>query len=572
MEAEESLTAPRRAARLLLPRLLLFALVAQAVLDLAALYFRRLGPAAQIGWVGQGVVLVVAAAVILVRDVVLGMPSLRYRIGMAGLVAASFALLAVYATLPSSISHEATQEVGCGLRFLEKPGLGFAQNCFLGYPVRQYFLPALPSLVAGRSQLALNVGGVLQFVLGVIVFSSGVLVTFRRTRFAHLAALVLVTLPLHLYYVNQFLLMFEQGLYPFSIGLLAAGFFLRARALASTADTYLCGIAVTFLAYSYTPALALVPLALLGLVLTFRRPEALPASRIGRVLLFLCVAIAVYVSLTTREDVRLTESGRPLATYLGDLVQGFATIFAHRNFPFSTWAFTIVLVGVLLAALFRKPGNLESLAAVWVLGVFAVAAVARGYWYYEVEFRVHRALVAVPVILLLLLAILQRQEQLLRRRAWVALVLAAVLVANGLAFHYYYLGKKLRYETTMHLNTREMARQLALVRHLRSLGFRGDDAGVFLIAPDSVPSFLPINDELAYFLPRLTMVRLTECNAGARPADERPVVGVLASSPQECSAMIEGLGARLRDRFVFQGTTAFVYSTAAAAGGGTSRD
>lgn len=546
----------------LIARLLLFSLVTQAVLDLSAFFVPTLGAAAQIWWLGLGVVLVVAASVILVRDIVLGVPSVQYRVLLAASVGALIALFTVYATLPSSISHEATQEVACGLEFLAKPGLGYARNCFLGYPVRQYLLPAVPSVIFGRSQLALNVGGGLYLVLGLIVFSSAVLVTFKRTPFAHVTALVLITLPLHLYYFNQFLLMFEQSIYPFALGLLAVGFLLRARALSSATDFYLCGIAITFLAYSYTPGLALPPLAVLALALTLHQAEAVPAPRIGRTLLLLCTAVALYVSLSTRADLHLTEPGRSMATYLSDVLRGGSIIFAHTDLPFSTWAFTIVLGGVLLAALLWRLRWWGFLSAIWVLSVFTIAIAARGYWYYEVEFRVHRTLVAIPVVLLLLVAILKRYEPFLRRRASAALLLAAALVINGFGFHYSYLSKKQQYRPMVHLDTLEMSRQLALIKYLEHQGgFRGSEEGVFLLTPGVVPSFLSINDELRYFMPRMTMIRLSECDSAPRPRGERPVLGIVASSSHECAEMIETLRARSHGQFMFQGTTAFVYAT-----------
>jgi len=91
-----------------------------------------------------------------------------------------FWLLIYRAGQTQNISLETTQAVACILNsnFL---GEKFNSACFLGYPARAYLIQALPSIIFGRNLWTLNMGAVLIFFPGVIVFTYGLLIQKKLT-------------------------------------------------------------------------------------------------------------------------------------------------------------------------------------------------------------------------------------------------------------------------------------------------------------------------------------------------------------------------------------------------------
>lgn len=213
-----------------------------------------------------------------------------------------------------SLSGETTQEVNCvlSLPWRLSPSYGWEQSCFLGYPIQQYLLPALPSQFLGRTQLALNLGGTVYFWLGAASLVVGVysFVSGRKAKQAmsstintsakkisnnqqsikpdldyshlslqhlqladHLTAIGLVSL-IHFRYFNHFLLtQFEQSQYPLSLGLILLGLLLSSSYSAwldheNRLPRWLFAAGLIWASKLYTPALALIPLGILWWMMT----------------------------------------------------------------------------------------------------------------------------------------------------------------------------------------------------------------------------------------------------------------------------------------------------------------
>ena len=167
-------------------------------------------------WIASFLWLSVLSVLTLVRQVV----------GAGGL----FSILAVLALAAlvgvtcgdfRTSSHEATQEIGCVISGLaQNPSWRFNANCFIGYPARQYFAPALPTLLFGRSLVALNLGNLRYLFVGVIAFVAGVRAIITDARVGDLAATLGIALLFHAGFFPYFFLTAEQSLYPLSLSLL----------------------------------------------------------------------------------------------------------------------------------------------------------------------------------------------------------------------------------------------------------------------------------------------------------------------------------------------------------------
>jgi hypothetical protein len=74
----------------------------------------------------------------------------------------------------TQINSEGAQEVQCGYGFLaQSSDLGMFKMGFLGYPVRQYLLAALPSFLWGKSLVTLRMGFGGLYLLGYLSFLQG---------------------------------------------------------------------------------------------------------------------------------------------------------------------------------------------------------------------------------------------------------------------------------------------------------------------------------------------------------------------------------------------------------------
>lgn len=128
-------------------------------------------------------------------------------------------------------SLESTQQIGCTIEQLTtRADKGFRQFCFIGYPTRQYFIPALPTIFLGRSYSAINMGYAIYSLVGIVIFTSGLL-SFLKRKFdaerADIATAFGLASLLHLFFFSHILLMFEQSIFPLALGLSAAGLVLE---------------------------------------------------------------------------------------------------------------------------------------------------------------------------------------------------------------------------------------------------------------------------------------------------------------------------------------------------------
>ena len=487
-----------------LPRPALLAaglLLALLLLDVTSLLLAPLGRVGVVLWWLSWVALGVHAAACLRRTVADARATGQGWVTLAviaGLVALVFA-----GTLDSRLVHfETCHELGCAVgHFSSDPGWGYNQTCLFDYPARQFLVPAVPTLLFGRSYFALTFGSFLYFLIALPIFARGLLDELAGRRHADLATAVILTFPLHLRYFNHFMFAFEESIYPFLNAMIFTGLALQLRRRDDPALLPLVGLGMLHMVWGYTTSFALFGLATVWLA---HRLIAGPVrSQIERRLTVMVLGVSMAsfgLSWLVRADFHVL-GGRSAGELLADIDEAIRHLVL---FPpeagaafMSAFLYPFVLLAVLGAFAFLD-GWRGVVVGAWALAVLLAALVLHGYWYYHVPLRVHRWLVAFPLLFALLAAFASRLTAPPRwgRRLLVA-VLAGSLV-TGWTFHHAYVW------------SREPSPQLALARFLAQRLPPGAEPGSLLLVTELMAldehqrdSYANHWQFLLYFLPAL---------------------------------------------------------------------
>lgn len=410
---------------------------------------------------------------------------------------------------PSNVSHESTQQMGCALEKLSQwPFTGSHEDCFLGYPARQYFIPALPSLVLGRTQFALNFGQLLYLMLGLLLFARAWPACFKSSWMADGVGATFLLSSFQSYFFRYQLLNFEQSLSPISLAFAVTGLALLFLRTPSPRLLSLFALALYYATFSYTPSLALVFLGcgLLGLAALYNFAR----MRVAYVLHLIAVIVAVLVSFTFRIDVILTPRAGGMNSIQEKLVSLWATFvdpwreLALLNIPlklmlacFIVWLL-VVSVGALVALVRGRKVPHSHLAVcawlivVWMLATTMASVLAPGYANPPVEFAVHRALVCWPVFLGMFGLALAQLEWARKFLVPTLFVIAVFFVQDG--------AKKLIQFQKEKFDNRHFLLLDWMASY--STGSRGG-WNVVIFSPAARDWFLSLADEATYFMPEL---------------------------------------------------------------------
>jgi hypothetical protein len=470
--------------------------LALPVADLATLAHPPLGVVGMVLWGLAWLALAAWAVASLgrtVRDVA------RRRPGALSLAAAVFlaAMVLVRVGDVASVHHETTQEIAQTLDQLRNaPDRGFTGTALFGYPARQFLVPALPSLLLGRSALALHLGTAIVFLVALAIFVRGLLDRFGDTRDGDLLVATVLTFVPHIYFFNHFMLFFEQSIFPFLSGMIVVGIALSLDERSPRCLPWLLGIANLTLIHGYTPGLAsflLVEAALVVVAVT-RRP-AWAGSRPALLAIAGWSAVSLAASLAYRHDL-LFGGDKGLAELLADLLLALRHVvvvpFGPENFV-SAYLLGFVLV-TLAAALAFAAGWRGFAVAGWACAVFLAAVVSKGFSWYEIPMRVHRATVAFPVVLALMACLWRLRIAHWSESRKALLVVAALSLPIGLAFQAEFLR---RCEPLLNNVFLEWLRP-TLPAETKSVG-----AGLYLELPEGDTRLENLWDFSQYFEPRL---------------------------------------------------------------------
>ncbi len=539
--------------------------VAAVVLDAAVMAFPWLGGAGVVVWLLVWVVLAAHACAAAVTPVA----GIRRRLdAVLPLIAALFVFASVAWHLddPRVLHHETTQEIGCALRTLaSSPSRGYTDTCLFGYPTRQHLLPALPSLALGRTQTALHLGSAAYLLLALLIFARGLAARFEERRDGPLLAALGVVLLTHFYFFHHFMLAFEQSVYPMLFTMIAAGIVLAFEKRPAAPPLWLAGLALLVLVHSYTPALATVGLGVSWLAASAARCD-LPAPLRRRALAILIgTLVSLGLSLAYRSE-QFADGSRSLPQLAADFREAAHHLLVRAA---ALEAFTTAMAAGALALavavfLAGAAGWRGATVAAWVVGVFVAALAMRGYTWYAVHFRLHRALVAAPVLVALALEAWRRWAPQTRRAR--AVLLAALVVSAGAG---------LSLQDTV-LTTRGEGRQAAFIAWWKDTAPvpAGANVELFVLPAEHEGGLVNIDDFLQYFEPAVRARGLlgeSDCaQLRERLARQETAAPVLALTPsllalQQCAAveMPRQLAA-----FSFRGDTPLMLVELAAGGGG----
>ncbi|MCG3191141.1 MAG: hypothetical protein DIJKHBIC_00366 [Thermoanaerobaculia bacterium] len=298
-----------------------------------------------------------------------------------------------------AINHEATQEAGLGILGFAEPDFGYTRDGFINYPFRQYLLVALPSLPQGPSLLALRLGFALPLLLGGVVFQAALRRRLHSSdpsgALAALGTFFLLSSP----YLLNWARAWEQTLLPISFALLALGAFLLCEEGVTAPRLTSLIWSGALLGTSYTPALA--GWVLILVLVAANGAAAIRKGEREEGFLWLCsfVPIAVFggLSFLTRGDVFKGPSS--FLPWKG-LLDAARVVFLGEPNPFFHAASGLLVAVWLVLVATGRAGLRHVLLAGWCVAVLAGAVLLRGYAAPGAPFALHRAMVALPVLVL----------------------------------------------------------------------------------------------------------------------------------------------------------------------------
>ena len=171
----------------------------------------------------------------------------------------------------SDINPDAAQQAAAGLDSFASADLNYTGKAFLGYPVRQYTIAAIPALLFGRGIWTLHAGFGLYFIVGLTVFFLGLRSWLKskdmKEEYALVPCLSLLCFP----FITEYFQNFEQAIIPVSLTMLAIGLYLKL--LVHTDFKLYIAIVYTgcLMADSYTPVLASMGLLIVFILLMNNR-------------------------------------------------------------------------------------------------------------------------------------------------------------------------------------------------------------------------------------------------------------------------------------------------------------
>jgi hypothetical protein len=302
------------------------------------------------------------------------------------------------------INGEATQQVGGALRALNRPDWAYTLTGFIGYPMRQYLITAIPTLLNGIDVTNLRLGFALPFVTGLLVFYAGLRSAFT-SKMKMPSAIGLVVLALMSFpFVGEYYLTFEQAILPLSFCLHATGWFLLLLTTPRLSTFFCLSWIGALLGTSYTPALAAWILLLGALsiyLLHIYHNKSLQTLLLGGASLIVILGFGLF-SFYTRMDLFRSQDVKDLSIrpdYVISLKQGLSMIVWDPYKPFIPPLLLLPVAVFLLGVFFSQKKLLLIPIIVWSVGVALAALTLNGYVPRPAHVDLHRALVVLPPFL-----------------------------------------------------------------------------------------------------------------------------------------------------------------------------
>lgn len=423
-----------------------------------------------------------------------------------------FIISAINIPLDKNLSGETTQQVNCALNYLsQSDDWGYGKSCFLGYPARQYLFLAIPSVVFGRSLVSLNAGASIVFLLGLIIFSGGMLKYLRYTKHGDLVTAILLGVLFHFYYVNNFVLLFDQSVLPFYLCLILVGIALYYFHNITNLPIYLIGLILLYLIYSYTPSLSLYFLAIAVSVYLVFSNIITGKKKLMLFIILLLSIISFCLSLTARTDIKFISDGsRSQEQLTNDMINSFRHfLFQKDGNPIISPVFSFVFIIIIALSMSFLFGWKIAFLSYWIVGVIILSVISKGFSYYGIDLRLQRASIIYPIFLAIL-AYLSNKLHLENKRRLLYISLLVILF-SGLYFQ------------KIMLDSREPHRHYQFIKWLsKNKIIKKDDnsnKNLYFLG-DAGNNYISINDSMQYFIPKLSEKEytFTDCKIDERTA------------------------------------------------------
>lgn len=298
--------------------------------------------------------------------------------------------LLIYPLFLHTIDWEAAYQVHEGTLKLNEQTFGYTDSGFLGYPARQYSLVALPSVIFGRHFWTLHLGYALPFILGFLLFCSGLISVGVPSYLALIASLLLLTSE-HL--VSSYL-RFEQLILPPAFTLLLVGELLHHVTRPSVVTLLATTTIALLLSASYTPGLSTIVLVIAAMIV-WRQIYLLPVS------LLVIFHAALATAYSSNLVISLEQPGRG-SLISSAILTRVLTALGLVGAPFDTMSLIppllIIPWFIYLAISIISPTRLRVLINLWAITVIAASASLKGYSLFPVELELNRAMTIVPVL------------------------------------------------------------------------------------------------------------------------------------------------------------------------------
>jgi hypothetical protein len=416
-------------------------------------------------------------------------------------------------------SLESTQQIGCTInQLLYKTDMGFRDYCFIGYPTRQYYIPSLLTMLLGPSYGTLNMSYSIYILAGLTIFTAGLLQFFKKyygTERADIATALGLASLLHLFFFSHILLMYEQSIFPLSIGLSGAGLMLGY--FSKRKFEYLAGASIILfhLIYAYTPALALYAFGIALFVYLAARSSIHKNHRFFMFLTIAGSAVCMFLSLKMRTDIQLIGGEHGSTIAIKDLMEFGKNFVIRHDVIFSTWAFHVIFLLAIVASLISlkdmrmdwKKGWRICATMMWAIAAICFGTFSKGYATPPPAFGIHRGLVVMPVLIPLILYIF---VPIIKRIPLKFLYAILVLFfANGLLYHAQYVKDKDKFANRF-VNFREFARYSRYMKFLSYTIKKNDQVFTVYFDTQTSQNFQAIDTARKYYYPQSEFNLLNE--------------------------------------------------------------
>jgi hypothetical protein len=426
-----------------------------------------------------------------------------------GIIAFTFIMfLLFYKTgVEHVINHESTQQAGAALMNIKEKDLHYTRLSFLGYPSRQYLITILPSIAFGQYPLTLNIGYIYPFILGLLVFYSGVHLAWNgsknRTYYSTIAVLSVFLFN----YTLPFALHFEQSILPLAFTLQATGFFLLTLKKPSLLHFISLIWAGSLLSGTYTPGMASWGLLIVGIMYIsgayFKRKLVILGNK-WFVMIFPILTFGILSISKIHEASSLTRTDTAMMVH-SRVLEALSILFStHDTYAYVNPLFFFPFLFYFVTSLLGRHGFKHFAVVSWSLVVVIISVLAYGYANPPPSLSIHRSLVIIPPLLIGFLYWFDKLALKISHNMWMGICITICVMIPFMTPR-----------SLLRLNNRDP--RVGLVWQIISLRDQGiidtnKKTSIMVYSMDS--STTSLGDMLQYFTPVNTLIVDSRCGEG----------------------------------------------------------